>query len=557
MHKNNTNTNYSALMTLVMVFFFWGFIAAGNSIFIPFCKHFFGLNHFQSQLVDFAFYFAYFIGAVILYYITYHISQDPIKKWGYRMSIVYGLTLSAVGAVLMILFLWMEAFAGMLLGLFVVGLGFSIQQTAANPFMIALGDEKTGANRVSLGGGINSIGGTLGPLLVAMALFGSTSFSTSDIPNLDLSKVILLYVFVGLLFLSVAALFYFSKNLPAHEMDGQREDASELKKGFLILVAMSVVVLGWIAMVFFLDNTYTLPKEINEQLQLACLILCVASVFLFLFYALQKSKKVEKGWGALAFPQLVWGMVAILVYVGVEVATGSNLSDYISSPKIGGLHTAETAKYVSLYWGSLMMGRWASAVYAFNLSKKITTILTALMPFLGFGFVYYFNTMNGGDYLDFRVYFGFIIVLVIGFFIGKNKPALTLAIFSFLSAVCLIVGLIPSVSLDEIAQLIGLKSGATISIYSIIATGLFCSIMWPCIFSLSLAGLGKYTSQGSAFLIMMILGGAIIPPLQGKAADIFGIQNAYFVGVICFLFLLFYAFRVKRILQSKNISLDE
>src|SRR5690606_11794112 len=103
-----------------------------------------------------------------------------------------------------------------------------IQQTAANPFMIALGDEKTGSNRVSLGGGINSIGGTLGPLLIALALFGSSSFSEEEIPDLDLSKVILLYVFVGLLFLSVAALFFFSKNLPNHEMDGQKENTGEM-----------------------------------------------------------------------------------------------------------------------------------------------------------------------------------------------------------------------------------------------------------------------------------------------------------------------------------------
>lgn len=550
-----TKTNYSALLTLVMVFFFWGFIAAGNSIFIPFCKHFFGLNHFQSQLVDFAFYFAYFVGAVILYYFTYRIAQDPIKKWGYRMSIVYGLTLSAIGAALMILFLWMETFAGMLVGLFVVGLGFSIQQTAANPFMIALGDEKTGANRVSLGGGINSIGGTLGPLLLGLALFGSTSFSTEDIPNLNLSKVILLYVFVGLLFLSVAALFYFSKKLPNDEMDGQKEDASELKNGLYILLAMTVVILALIGLVFFFDNTSMITHQMSETLQLITLILCVVAVFLFLFTALSKSKKQEKGWGALAYPQLVWGMLAIFIYVGVEVAVGSNLSDLISAPDIGGLDTAETAKYVSLYWGSLMMGRWASAVHAFNLSKITTNLLTIVMPFLGFGFVYYFNTINGGSYNDFWIYTFFIVILIIGFFIGKNKPALTLAIFGVLSVLFLIVGILPSSSFDGIATQLGLSHGGMITIYAIIATGLFSSIMWPCIFSLSLAGLGKYTSQGSAFLVMMILGGAIIPPLQGKLADVIGIQSAYLIGICCFVFLVVYSVVVQQILKKQGVEL--
>lgn len=547
-------TNYSALLTLCAVFFFWGFIAAGNSIFIPFCKHFFELNQFQSQLVDFAFYLAYFVGAVILYYITYKISQDPIKKWGYRMSIVYGLSLSAFGAALMILFLWLETFPGMLLGLFVVGLGFSIQQTAANPFMIALGDEKTGSNRVSLGGGINSIGGTLGPLLIALALFGSASFSEDEIPDLDLSKVILLYVFVGLLFLSVAALFFFSKKLPNHEMDGQKENTGEMKKGLTLLVSMTIVILGLVGIVFFLDSITDMNQEKKEKIQLICLISSVLSVFIFLFTALSRSKKRPEGWGALAYPQLIWGMLAIFVYVGVEVAVGSNLSDLISNPGVAGLNTAETAKYVSLYWGSLMMGRWASAVYAFNLSKVTTNILTIVMPFLGFGFVYYFNSRNGGQYMDYEIYFFFIGILVAGFFMGKNKPALTLIIFGALSIICLITGILPSTSLDPLALSLGFEKGAVITVYSVIATGLFCSIMWPCIFSLSLSGLGKYTSQGSAFLIMMILGGAIIPPLQGKIADIYDIQLSYFVGIVCFLFLVVYAFLSGR--EKNNIQIE-
>jgi len=557
MNAKTVKTNFSALMTLCMVFFFWGFIAAGNSIFIPFCKHFFHLNQFQSQLVDFAFYLAYFVGAVILYYITYRIAQDPIKKWGYRMSVVYGLLLSAVGAAMMIVFLYFETFLGMLIGLFVVGLGFSIQQTAANPFMIALGDEKTGSNRVSLGGGINSVGGTLGPLLVAIALFGSTSFNEADIPNLHLSKVMLLYIFVGLLFLSVAALFYFSKNLPHDEMDGQREDASELKKGLYLLLSMTAVILVLEAIVFYLDTLTTMDVFQREKIQLMLLGSIIATVFVFLLTALFGSKNTPKGWGAMAYPQLTLGMLAIFVYVGVEVATGSNLSELIHAPEVTGMSTAETAKYVSLYWGSLMMGRWASAVYAFNLTKRWSNILTIAMPFLGFGFVYFFNTLNGGSYLDLPIYIFFISLLVIGFFVGRNKPALTLLIFGILSICCLFIGIQPSADWNELATTLNLKSGAVITIYSIVATGLFCSIMWPCIFSLSLAGLGKYTSQGAAFLVMMILGGAVIPPLQGKIADVTGsIQHSYFVGICCFALLCCYAIIVKRILKSKGIDLE-
>ncbi|TXI87049.1 MAG: MFS transporter, partial [Crocinitomicaceae bacterium] len=174
---SQAKTNYGALSTIITVFFFWGFIAAGNSVFIPFCKHFFKLDQFQSQLIDFAFYFAYYMGALVLYAVGVQRGEDPVSKWGYKKSIVYGLLFSALGAGAMIVSLYYGVFVGMLVGLFIVALGFSLQQTSANPFMISLGDESTGSNRVSLGGGINSLGTTIGPLVVAFALFGAGSMS--------------------------------------------------------------------------------------------------------------------------------------------------------------------------------------------------------------------------------------------------------------------------------------------------------------------------------------------------------------------------------------------
>src|SRR6476619_2883234 len=199
-------TNYGALSTLVTVFFLWGFIAAGNSVFIPFCKHYFQLDQFQSQLVDFAFYTAYYIGALVLFAYGAFGGNDLVAKWGYKKSIVYGLLFSALEAVAMIIAVNANAFAGMLFGLFIVALGFSLQQTAAQPFAISLGDPVTGTSRVNLGGGVNSFGTSIGPLVVAFALFGTTAAITDEqIAALSLSKVIILYMGVGGLFLAAAA----------------------------------------------------------------------------------------------------------------------------------------------------------------------------------------------------------------------------------------------------------------------------------------------------------------------------------------------------------------
>lgn len=106
------------------------------------------------------------------------------------------------------------------------------------------------------------------------------------------------------------------------------------------------------------------------------------------------------------------------------------------------------------------------------------------------------------------------------------------------------------------AMAIGLLTTGTVSIYAFLSGGLVCSIMWPCIFSLSIAGLGKYTSEGSAFLIMMILGGGIIPPIQGKIADIIGIHQSYIIAALCFAYLAFFAFAVKGILKKQGIDYD-
>lgn len=98
MSQTKQPTNTGALTTLIVVFFFWGFIAAGNSVFIPFCKNYFALDQFQSQLIDFAFYLAYYIGALGLFAYGALGGKDLVSKWGYKKSIVYGLLFSATAS---------------------------------------------------------------------------------------------------------------------------------------------------------------------------------------------------------------------------------------------------------------------------------------------------------------------------------------------------------------------------------------------------------------------------------------------------------------------------
>jgi FHS family L-fucose permease-like MFS transporter len=579
MSQETTKTNYPALYTLITVFFFWGFIAAGNSIFIPFCKSYFSLDQFQSQLVDFAFYTAYYLGALLLFAFGAINGKDLVGKWGYKRSIVYGLLFSALGAGAMILAVQANVYAGMLVGLFIVALGFSLQQTAANPFAILLGDPKTGTSRVNLGGGINSFGTTIGPLIVAFALFGSAaSVSDDQIKSLGLDKVILLYVGVGILFLVAAALFFFSKKVP----DGiSSEPMEKANKALTTLVIMTGLLAICFAPVFSsykseealkidalqievsslkakisADDTVadyeaqiaeknaqieTLkhPLEKERMYWLSGALLVIVGGLLF---ANKSAQKKSDGWGAMQYPQLVLGMLAIFTYVGVEVAVGSNLGELLSLKEFGGLQSSEIAPYISMYWGSLMIGRWAGAIAVFDLKGIKKTIALIVVPLIAFAVILVANILADKDMSPLYYYVFCVFIQIIAFFICKDKPARTLTVFGLMGI---------------IAMVIGLTTDGMVAIYAFLAGGLACSIMWPAIFSLSVIGLGKYTAQGSAFLVMMILGGGIIPPLQGKLSDIIGIHNSYIIPVLCFGYLTLFAILVKGILKKQGINVDE
>ena len=552
-----TDNNQSALTTLVTVFFFWGFIAASNGVFIPFCKTYFNIDQFQSQLVDFAFYGAYYLGALVLFILSSSTKKDILNRWGYKTGIVYGLLISALGALLMYPFIngaeqgETSVFYLVLLGLFIVGLGFSLQQTAANPFVISLGSKEKGSQRLNLAGGINSFGTTIGPIVIALILFGSTPLSGEELNDMiykneiRLNTVQLLYIGVGMLFLAAAALFHFSKKLPNTTSNDRFEPANKAKNTLIFLTLVIVVCFG------IIFNSYNSSSELDaenlETTRLFLLIISLLAVIGSVFYANIRATKNAQGWGAMKYPQLVLGMLAIFTYVGVEVTIQSNLGELLKSvtDNINNLNAlglkvmndAEIAPFISLYWGGLMIGRWVGAITVFNPSKGLRKWLLIIVPYVAFGVIL---LVNFGQYTseEIMLFSVCVAVQIGGFFLAKDNPIKTMKIFSVLGTIGMIVGVFAS---------------GKLAIFALLSGGLFCSIMWPCIFSLSISGLGKYTAQGSAFLIMMILGGAIIPPLQGKLADIFNIQSSYWLAVLCFIYLLFYTFRTQSALENQGL----
>jgi FHS family L-fucose permease-like MFS transporter len=234
-------------------------------------------------------------------------------------------------------------------------------------------------------------------------------------------------------------------------------------------------------------------------------------------------------------------MIALFTYVGVEVTIQSNVIALIKLPEIKGLEHNQCVHFISLYWGSLMIGRWTGAVSLFSLSKNSRKAMTVVVPLLAYGVILAVNYIKGSPMNDLYLYFPLVLLFIAVFFLTQGKPTRSMLLFGSIGALMMGIGLVTT---------------GNIALYSFISGGLFCSVMWPCIFSLSIAGLGKYTNQGSSLLIMMILGGGIIPPLQGLLADKIGIHLSYIIPVICFAYLAFYGWKVKNVLKGQGIDYD-
>lgn len=530
--SKSTNSPFVAIIT---VFFFWGFLAASNGIFIPFCKTHFSLTQFQSQLIDSAFYGAYFIGSLLLYMSSLQLNSDIMNKIGYKKTIIYGLLVSIIGAVIMIPAVNSGSFIFILVSFFIIALGFSLQQTSANPLVLNIGNPVRGSHRLNFAGSVNSFGTTIGPILVSFVLFGKAVASNMDKESASISSINILYVILAIALAVAATVLAFTK-IPKLSIE-ENDSSMKVLKAPLLFVATTLVLLSMIFIYFALD-----AYNQNQQ-QFLFLLLLAALLFGFFLVLLMQYKKIKKEnrLESKPHPQVLLGMLAILVYVGVEVSIQSNLGALLKLPEFGGLDNSQISPIISLYWGSLMIGRWTGAIGAFQLKKTISVLLTIIIPFIALGLVLYMNYLSGANAFEFISYAICVVVLIAAFFIGQQKPALTLLVFGLLGTLAMVVGLLTT---------------GTFSIYAFLSGGLFCSIMWPCIFSLATAGLGKYTSQASGFLIMMILGGAFIPPMQGLLADKTNIHFSYIIPVFCFVFLTWYAFKVKNILKSSGIDYD-
>ncbi|MEI6122927.1 MAG: sugar MFS transporter [Bacteroidota bacterium] len=453
--ETKTNARYTyPLITLTTLFFMWGFITVLNDILIPYLKGVFELTHFQANLVQFAFFGAYFIGS-LLYFILSLTLGDPINKIGYKNGILIGLFISAIAC-----FLFYPAantfhsFGVFLAALFLLGLGFTLLQIAANPYVAILGSPETASSRLNLSQAFNSLGTTIAPVLGGFLIF--EYFASKN--DVGAQSVKIPYLIIGSVLILLMIFIWFSK-LPVFK----------------------------------------------------------------------STEQIEKKAGALLHPNLVYGMFAIFFYVGAEVAIGSNLVSFLKLPQIVGFTDSEASNYLAYYWGGAMIGRFLGAISLSGIKKTTKYLLMLLMAVLTFLLIFFITWyMKGLTFDKVWYYLLFIVVNYFMFMLGRSVASRTLAYFAVIAFLLLLTALFTQ---------------GIVAMWCILAIGLFNSIMWSNIFTLAIAGLGRYTSQGSSLLVMMILGGALLPPIQGMFADKFGVQAAFAVPLLSYVYLVFYGLK--------------
>ncbi|MFZ0829460.1 MAG: sugar MFS transporter [Verrucomicrobiia bacterium] len=291
-----------------------------------------------------------------------------------------------------------------------------------------------------------------------------------------------------------------------------------------------------------------------ESVKFPYLIFCIVFLLLAAFFLLVRlphvgEGKIEPGVGALKYPHVLLGVLAIFMYVGGEVSVGSAIINFLGQPNVAALPALEASKYVSLFWGGMLIGRFMGAVELSEMKKIHKQLLLAGVPVLAFliiclasgwtlakarpgietdaGFSFIGDCFANGFGIV-KWYLPLLVLCWLLFQFGQGLAGRTLCIFS---------GTI--VMLLAAAILFGGKP----AMWCIVGVGLFTSIGWPNIFSLALDQMGVYKSQVSSLLVMAVVGGAILPAILGRVADVWNLQVAFIVPLSAYAYVAFYGWK--------------
>lgn len=422
-----------SIFIIGLFFFIFGFVTWLNGILIPFLRTSCELNDFQAYFVTFAFYISYFLMALP--------SSAVLKKTGFKTGMSAGLWIMALGALIFIPAALSRTFGLFLLGLFVMGTGLALLQTASNPYITIIGPRESAAKRISIMGICNKFAGTIAPIILASFIMrdaqeikdrlaiAADEFARTTLLDELASRVIGPYIVMAII---LVLLGIFLKYAPLPEVDTEAEDES-------------------------IKENNTTKKSIWQ------------------------------------FPHLIMGVITLFFYVGVEVIAGDTIIRYGESI---GISMSSAQYFTSLTLVSMIIGYVAG-------------------------------------------------IICIPKYFSQSAALKGSAIMGVLFSLCAI--LIPadksfSMAFIDISTLEPVQIVIPVTVLFVALLGMANALVWPAIWPLALAGLGRFTKTGSAMLIMAIAGGALLPLLYGKIAMTFSTQSAYWICVPSYLIILYYAF---------------
>lgn len=411
----HTASTRTALFVVNAVFLMWGLMTVLNDVLIPHLKALFTLNYFQAMLVQFTFFGAYFIMSVPC--------GAVLARVGYRTTIILGLLVTALGALLFLPAASLASYPMFLGAFFIMATGITALQVAANPYVSLLGDERLASSRLNLAQMFNSLGTVIGPYVIGPLILSGTTLGAIELAKLS-----------------------------APAQAAYRMQQAHLVQGPYLGLAIVLVLLAAAIWLFHLPPLQTGSDEATRDEHTFA--------------------------DALRHPHVALGVLAIFLYVGAEVSIGSFMINYISLPDIGRIDPAAATKYVSLYWGGAMVGRFVGWL-----------LMKALDPRAILG--------------TFAIAAGLLVVAT-------------------------------------------MTTHGHVAMWSVVAIGLFNSVMFPTIFTLGIERMGALTGRASSLMIMGIVGGALLPPAQGFLADRIGVQMSFVLPLLCYAYIVFYGFKGSR-----------
>lgn len=395
--QSNAPSYLGPFITVAILFLIFGFITNLNMALVPHLRTIFTLPYAWAMLAESAFFLAYFVFSSP--------TAKLIESIGYKRTMVVSLFIQVVGCLLFVPAAKLVSFPLFLTAVFVVGAGVTALQTAANPYVAILGPEHSAPVRLTLAQALNSLGGTIAPLVAGAYILTDPAKMQSQAAIANTVRGPYIAIAAGLLILGLAVAFM---HLPHIQ---QTQEFRPGKEGDPIL-----------------------------------------------------SRSI---W---SYRHTVLGALGIFLYVGVEVGLASIAVNYFKTQGVDSLGTASFL--VAWYWGGALIGR-----------------------------------------------------LLGSWVLTKFKSNKLLGLFGVCGALLLVVSMMTT---------------GQVAIWSLVLCGFFNSIMFPNIFALGIAGLGPMTSKGSGLIMTAVVGGAIIPPIIGAAADKFGIQHSFFIPALCYLFIAWY-----------------